>query len=212
MTSSANRIDRDDYHPFRVGRRLIVVPAWLEPELDPDLIPLRLDPGTTFGTGTHATTKLCLAALERHLKPGDAVIDLGTGSGILAIAAAELGASSVLAVDTDPESVRVATVNVELNGLAEIVNVQAGSLVDVVIVDRAETPAALVVANILSNILVSFFEQGLIEVIAPGGLLILSGILRSQTPDINAALRRHGLEKLAQEQLEEWVCIIARKQ
>lgn len=208
MSSSANRVDRGDYRPFRVGRKLMVVPAWLDPDLEPDTIPIRLDPGTTFGTGAHATTKLCLMALERHLKPGDSVLDLGTGSGILAIAAAKLRASSVLAVDIDPESVSVAMENVALNGLSEIVCVEEGSLADVVNQEREVQQASVVVANILSKVIVDFFDQGLIETVQPGGLLILSGLLRSQTPQINATLRRYGVATLGQEQMEEWICLI----
>ncbi len=211
MTNSANRVDRADYHPFRVGRRMMVVPAWLNPRLDPDLIPIRLDPGSTFGTGAHATTKLCLLAIERHLRPHDFVLDLGTGSGILAIAAAKLGASEVLAVDTDVESVHVARKNVEVNGLSEIVRVEEGSLANLIEAGIAERPPSFAIANILSNILVDFFNLGLTKAIAAEGLLVLSGILRSQTPQINSMLRRDGFEKLAQEQLEDRVCIIARR-
>ncbi len=209
MSSSANHIARDDYRPFRVGRKLMVIPAWLDPDLEPDTLPILLDPGATFGTGAHATTKLCLMALERHLKPGDSVLDLGTGSGILAIAAARLGASSVLAVDIDPESVNVATENVALNGLSEIVCVEEGSLADVINQEREVQQVSVVVANILSRVIVDFFDRGLLDTIDPGGLLILSGLLRSQTPQINATLRRHGVKTLGQEQMEEWICLIA---
>src|SRR5436305_5708489 len=107
-----------NFKPLRVGRRLMIVPAWLNPPLAPDDLVIRLDPGMAFGTGTHPTTQLCLEAIERHARPGAAMIDLGTGSGILAIAAARLGPSQVLALDVDPEAVRVAGENVLANGVA----------------------------------------------------------------------------------------------
>ncbi|MBI3362864.1 MAG: 50S ribosomal protein L11 methyltransferase, partial [Chloroflexi bacterium] len=116
---------KEHFLPIRIGRRLIVVPTWLSPELAPDDVPLRLDPGMAFGTGTHPTTQLCLAAIESYLRPGDSVLDLGAGSGILAIAAAKLetfhGTSPpgrILALDIDDDAVRVARENIAANGVA----------------------------------------------------------------------------------------------
>jgi ribosomal protein L11 methyltransferase len=189
----------------------MVVPAWLNPPLEPELIPIRLDPGRVFGTGTHPTTQLCLAALERHLLPNSAVVDLGTGTGILAIAAALLGASSVLALDTDPEAVRVAGDNVAANRVAEKIQVAEGSLAEVLAGHLGVREAPFVVVNILANVIRTLFVQGLTEAVTPGGLLILSGLLQTQTPEIRACLHWYGLQPLAQEQKEGWVCLIARR-
>lgn len=196
--------------PLRVGRRWIVVPAQLDLAVEPPLLPIRIDAGSAFGTGQHPTTQLCLMAIERHLTPGAAVLDLGTGTGILAIAAAKMKAGQVLAVDSDAEAVQVARQNTARNNVAGIVRVEAGSLPEVRSGQWQRTPVDLVVANILAHIIVSFFEQGLAQAVAPGGLLIVSGILHSQTPDIRARLSWHGMELIAQERLAEWSCLIAR--
>jgi len=203
-----------NFKPVRVGRRLMIVPAWLNPPLARDDVPIRLDPGMAFGTGTHPTTQLCLAALERHLPPGAAVLDLGTGSGILAIAAARLGSGPVLALDIDPEAVRVARANVAANGVADPlrVRVEQGSLAEVLAGQfGAPQPTELVVANILARVIVQLLEQGLTRAVAPGGLLIVSGILDTQAYEVNAALKAQGLTLLAQEHMEDWVAIIARR-
>ncbi len=203
-----------NFSPMRIGRRLLVTPAWLDVPPDLDVLSLRIDPGAAFGTGTHPTTRLCLRALERHLmrrQPGVPVIDLGTGTGILAIAAALLGARPVLALDVDPEAVRVARRNVSANGVAEAVRVETGSLAEVLSGGWGLAGAPVVVANILVHVLVDFFANGLAGAVTPGGLLILSGLLRSQTPDIRACLQWHGLTELAQEREEDWVCVLAQR-
>jgi ribosomal protein L11 methyltransferase len=211
MNSSGNRIQEVNFHPIRIGRRLMVVPAWLDPPLEPEVIPIRLDPGLAFGTGTHPTTQLCLVALERHLTPGTSVLDLGTGTGILSIAAAKVGAGPILALDTDPEAVRVARENIAANRVADKIRVEQGSLAEVLAAQLGMAQTPLVVANILANVIINFFEQGLTQAVTPGGLLILSGILHTQTPEIRARLQWYGLEQLAQEHMEDWVCIIARR-
>lgn len=196
--------------PLRVGRRWMVLPAQHDLAVEPPLVPLRIDAGSAFGTGHHPTTQLCLMAIERHLPPGADVLDLGTGTGILAIAAAKMKAGQVLAVDSDAEAVRVARQNAAHNDVASVVRVEAGSLPEVLSGQWHRTQARLVVANILAHVIVNFFEQGLAQAVAPGGLLIVSGILHSQTPDIRARLPWHGMELIAQERLAQWSCLIAR--
>ena len=199
------------YQPVRVGRRLIVVPAWLNPPLKPDDVPLRLDPGMAFGTGTHPTTQLCLAAVEAYLRPGQPMLDLGTGSGILAIAAAKLSAGPILALDIDGEAVRVARENCMASGVADQVRVEAGSLAEVLAGQFGQVEYPLVVANILSSVLVTLFAEGLARVVAPGGVLILSGILEAQVAGVREAGEAQGLQFVAQEQREEWVALVARR-
>jgi ribosomal protein L11 methyltransferase len=202
-----------NFQPLRLGRRLMIVPAWLDPELAPGVVAVRLDPGMAFGTGTHPTTQLCLQAIERHLTPGAPMLDLGTGSGILAIAAARLGSGPVLALDVDPEAVRVAGENTVANGVAEQVRVAAGSLAEVLA--GAYGPewrgAPLVVANILARVIINLLSEGLAETVAPGGLLVVSGILDTQAYEVVAALRMAGLTVVAKEHLDDWVALIARK-
>jgi ribosomal protein L11 methyltransferase len=202
-----------NYKPVRIGRRLMIVPAWLNPPLEPDDVAIRLDPGMAFGTGTHPSTQLCLKAIERHLTLGARMVDLGTGSGILAIAAAKLGSGPVLALDIAPEAVRVTRENAAANGVADGIVVAQASLAELLRGDFgpewSQTP--LVVANILASIITPMLEQGLASVVAPGGLLVLSGILDTQAYRILAALETAGLTIAAQEQSEDWVAILARK-
>jgi ribosomal protein L11 methyltransferase len=197
--------------PLRIGRRLWVGPCGTEPPAEPGLVPIWLEPGPAFGTGSHPTTQLCLRALEQHLKPGAGLLDLGAGSGILSIAAARLGAGAVLALDTDPEAVRVARGNILHNQVGDRVQVEQGSLAGALARRWGQGRASWVVTNILAHVIVEFFGQGMAGVLSAEGWLILSGILRSQTPAIHACLAASGLELLAQEQQEEWVCIIARR-
>lgn len=139
------------------------------------------------------------------------MIDLGAGTGILSIAAARLGASSILALDTAPEAVQVARTNMQTNNVAELVRVEEGSLTELLAGQWGMAAASLLVVNILAKVIVNLFAQGLVQAVTPGGLLILSGLLQSQTPDIRACLQWHGLEQLAQEQKDGWVCIIAQR-
>jgi ribosomal protein L11 methyltransferase len=202
-----------NFQPLRVGRRLMIVPAWLDPALSEGDIAIRLDPGMAFGTGTHPTTQLCLQAIERHLRPGQPVLDLGCGSGILSIAAARLGASAALALDIDPEAVRVAQENAALNGVAGEVRVAQGSLAEALSGDYGGEwqGVPLVVANILARVIVKLLGEGLGRLVSPGGLLVVSGILDSQAFEVIAALKAAGLQIAAHERQEEWVALIARR-
>lgn len=193
------------------GRRFVVAPTGIEPPHAADRLLLRIDADGAFGSGAHPTTQLCLRALERHLTPGAPVADIGAGTGILAIAAARLGARPVLAVDLDPEAVRVAQANILANGVAAHVRVQQGSIGDVLAAGWGRQPRAWVVANILANVIDALFAQGLANAVGAGGWLILSGVMRPQTPQVRANLHSAGLEFLAQEQQGEWVCLLARR-
>jgi len=184
------------YKPFRVGRRLVVTPPWEHPDLAPDDIPLVIDPGMAFGTGSHPTTQLCLTALEDYVKPGASVADIGTGSGILAIAAAKLGAAPVAANDNDPLAVRIARENAAANG------------VSVEVTDTLPTGQyTVVVANILADVIIGMSRElnGLIE---PDGILIVSGIIDARESDVQKALEDVGLTHIETRRQTEWVALV----
>ena len=190
------------YHVLHVGQRIVIKPSWQEHQPRPDEVVIELDPGMAFGTGLHPTTRMCLQALEEHLKPGDKVLDLGTGSGILAIAAAKLGAGSVLALDNDPQAVRAARANVQSNGVQDIVTVEPGSL------DKAAEEFELVLVNILARVIVELADQGLVDRVRPAGLMIAAGIIEEQEAEVTAALGEHGLEIVERRQEKDWVTLV----
>ncbi len=196
------------YHPVRLGKRLMIRPLWTQVNLQPGDVEIALDPGMAFGTGTHPTTQLCLEATELLLVPGAQVIDLGCGSGILSIAAAKLGAAHVLALDIDPVAVESAQKNAEQNGAADKITVQEGSLESLVASARRFD---LMLCNILARIIIQMCDQHLGEVIRPGGVAVFSGIIDTQADDVEAALRKTGLEPYQRMQQGDWVAILARR-
>jgi ribosomal protein L11 methyltransferase len=197
--------------PVRIGRRWRVVPPGGDQPSAPGVLSIQLLPGRAFGTGTHPSTQLCLIALGSLVQPGVSVLDLGTGTGILAIGAALLGAGPVLALDIDPAAVQAARANVALNGVARQVQVSQGSLGDVIPACSEPGDWQVVVVNILSGVILTMFEQGLSQAVAPGGWLVLSGFVAAQSPEIRARLRRHSLELAALETRSDWVGIVARR-
>lgn len=204
---------KEHYRPFRLGRRLRIRPTWLahEPDDDarPDDVTLVLDPGMAFGTGLHPTTQSCLRALEDLVRPGLAVLDAGTGSGILAIAAAQLGAASVAAFDTDALAVRATLDNAEQNGVAERLRVWRGEL-DSVGVEAGPGPWDIVVANILAPVIIRLLEEnGLLSYVAADGALILSGIIDEQGPEVEAALTAAGGQVRRVIAAGDWVTYVA---
>lgn len=196
------------YHPVRIGRRLLIRPLWVEVEAQPDDLVIALDPGMAFGTGTHPTTQLCLEALDDLVQPGVQALDLGCGSGILAIAAAGLGAGHVLALDIDPIAVDATIKNAEANGVGAKITAQTGSLESLVTSARRFD---LAVVNILARIIIQMCDEHLGDVVRPGGLAIFSGIIEEQADDVEAALRKTGLEPYRRRLQGDWVVIEARR-
>jgi ribosomal protein L11 methyltransferase len=193
------------FRPIRVGRSLVIKPSWETlAATDGDRV-IELDPGMAFGTGAHPTTQLCLTLLEERVAPGDRVLDLGTGSGILALAAARLGAREVLALDLDPIAVAAARENVSANGLAALVRVEEGG------VEAASDPSYdLVVANILADV-IRDLAPALARLVRPGGLLIASGIIAERAADVTAALRAAGFDPEEERAQEEWRALVGRR-
>jgi len=198
---------KENYHPIPIGERLVIVPAWLESP-DARRIPICIDPGMAFGTGTHPTTQLCLEVLERYTPVSGDVIDLGCGSGILAIAALKLGASRALAVDIDPAAVEATLSNARINDLHTGLLTGQGSLDELLAGRFAFRQAPLVLANILANVLIGLLDKGLHHLVSPGGALVLSGILEEQAESVRAAAEAKGLRLIEQRQMGDWVALV----
>jgi ribosomal protein L11 methyltransferase len=197
------------FKPLRVGRRLLVVPTWEEAHSRPDDIVLRLDPGMAFGTGGHETTRLCLELLERIMDEmpvtlSPAVLDLGTGSGILAMAAVHLGAGRVCAVDIDPLAIEVARENLAANGLAEAVECGTTPL------ESLAGAFDVILANILAEELVRLAPH-LAKRLTAGGLLVLSGILAEKEGLVRSGFASQPLEYCETLADGEWVALLYRR-
>jgi len=215
------------YHPIPIGQRLIIVPAWLESP-DAARIPIRMDPGMAFGTGTHPTTQLCLELAESVLAdlgvssaPEEGVtqpdrrivqvVDVGCGSGILSVAALKLGATDALGVDIDPRAVEVSRENATLNSVAERYSAGTGSVAEILRGEFCLQQASLVFANILAPVLIRLFDEGLADLVSPGGFLILSGILADQEEEVLAAAQVHRMKLHARRQIDDWVALCLQK-
>ena len=203
---------KQHYKPILIGQRLLILPAWLESP-DPKRIPIKIDPGMAFGTGTHPTTQLCLELMEVSTdhRPLTTVIDVGCGSGILSIAALKLGASKVLGVDIDIESVKNSRENADTNGVGEELLLGQGSVTEVLSGSFQFKSAPLVVANILGPILIRLFDAGLADLVEPDGEIILSGILDHQAESVIAAGEAKGLKRNDQRQIGDWVAISLKR-
>jgi ribosomal protein L11 methyltransferase len=201
---------KSHYHPLVIGRRLMILPAWFQASAG-DRLPVILNPGMAFGTGTHPTTRLCLMALEDHLHSGQRMIDMGCGSGILSIAAARLGASQVQAWDNDPKAVEVARENVKLNRLTKCVEIKVGSIPELLAdVDQNDHKADLLVANILRSVLEGMLADGMVRAIKDGGIVILSGILAPQIASLSAICDLNGLVHVETRCEEDWRALVLK--
>ena len=195
---------KEFFHTEKIGARTVIKPTWEEYEAKAGEIVVELDPGAAFGTGQHATTSLCIRALEELVRPGMTVFDIGTGSGVLAIVAAKLGAKRVEAVDFDPVAVRVARENVRQNGAENVVRTERSDLLKSV-----AGKADLIIANIIADISVRLFGE--VEgSLAAGGTMLLSGIIEDRLPDVVEAATAHGfaVEKIEQE--KGWAAVIVK--
>jgi ribosomal protein L11 methyltransferase len=194
------------YNPVKISEKFTIVPTWetYEPVSSDELI-IELDPGMAFGTGTHPTTVMCIQALEKYMKPGDTVIDVGTGSGILSIAAAMLGAKSVRALDLDPVAVDSARLNVKLNKVQHIVTVSQNNLLD-----HIEEQANVIVANILAEIILRFVDDTY-RLLEKNGYFITSGIIQAKKQEVKEGLMKAGFAIEETLVMEDWIAFIARK-
>lgn len=196
---------REFFGVVETGGRIVVVPSWIEHEHKPGQVPVRLDPGQAFGTGHHETTRLCLAALDGLARPGITMLDVGTGSGVLSIAAAKLGVPRIVAIDIDPVAAEIARKNCDANGVGERVEISAGTL-------GPEHPGRyeLVLSNIstpANTALAGTFGI----VVKPAGDLVLSGILTVDAGKVIAAMQAHGFEHLSTAEERDWCCIHLRR-
>ena len=201
---------RKHYQPIQVGKQLLILPAWMETKPEYTRKIVRINPNLAFGTGTHPSTQLSLQALEELLQPGQNVIDIGCGSGILSIAALKLGAEHVLAVDVDNQAVRSTKQNAELNSILPNLETSKGSVREILNGDFSISQAPLVLVNILAPIIIRLFKDGLASVLKPGGNIVLAGILSPQVPVVEAAANEAGLGLVAQLEYEDWVALIMK--
>jgi ribosomal protein L11 methyltransferase len=194
------------YHPVKISDKFTIVPTWEDytPVHSDELI-IELDPGMAFGTGTHPTTVMCIQAIERIVKPDDSVIDVGTGSGVLSIAAAMLAAKEVNAYDLDEVAVRSARLNVKLNKVQNRVTVDQNNLLNGI-----TGQADVIVANILAEIILRFTEDAF-DVVKPGGFFITSGIIQPKKEQVKESLEAAGFLIEEVMVMEDWVAIIAKK-
>lgn len=193
------------YKPQRVGERVVISPSWEQYEAQPGDIVVWLDPGMAFGTGSHPTTAMLIQLMERYLAPGSDVVDVGTGSGVLAIVAAKLGAKSVLALDIDTLAVEIAEQNAALNAVSRIVSVRYNDLLM-----GLEGRYQMITANITADPILALLPDAR-RLLDPGGVLLASGIIRHRYRDIEAKLRALGYTLVETLTEGEWVSLAARK-
>jgi ribosomal protein L11 methyltransferase len=223
---------KSDYTVQRIGRHIVVRPSWQYYAGAPDKVVIELDPGLAFGTGLHPSTRLCLEATEDYLRPGDVVLDVGTGSGILAIAAAKLGAAHIVALDVDAMALEVARENAVQNGVESAISLHRASLQPLAFQRRqgrsdscssdGGTPTVfalgtqaggfdLLLMNILAKVIVESAEA-IAACLADHGSFVVSGIIQSQEDSVRQALAAQGLQVIERRAQNDWVALIGRKE
>lgn len=202
---------KEHYHPIPIGKKLLVLPAWIKQE-DQSRIAVKIDPSMAFGTGTHPSTQLCMELIEQYTVPNRPVIDIGCGSGILSIAALKLGASQALGVDIEEESVKATLEAAEANGVKAGMEVGLGSVAEVRAGNFSLKQAPLVLANILAPILIRLFDGGMAELVEPGGVIVLAGILAEQADKVIDSASDHGLTYVERRQSGDWVALVCKNE
>jgi ribosomal protein L11 methyltransferase len=197
---------KEHFYVTHIGQRIVIRPSWREYTARPEEIVLTLDPGMAFGTGLHPTTRLCLEQLERYVKPGMRVLDVGSGSGILSLAAAKLGAQSVYAIDNSSVAIQSTQANAALNQESKRIQTKLGVLDEATAAGMADQ-YDIVVANIIAHIIGGMAPQ-LAQVLAPHGLLIASGIIEARLHDALDPLRAAGLELIEQSMIDDWMVLM----
>lgn len=202
---------REYYKPLEIGNKLVIVPEWEETP-DNDRVALRLDPGLIFGTGSHATTRMCLCQVEKLTKPGDRVLDLGCGSGILGIAALLFGASHVCGCDIDPKAPDVALSNASLNGFDKnIFDIRAGDLIkDASLRKSLGTGYDLVLANIVADVIIPLADLAP-AFMKPDAKFVTSGIIEGRQDEVEKALKSAGFNIVSHTSEEDWHCFTCQK-
>ena len=206
------------YMAIPVGRHLMIIPSWLE-EPNSLRIPIRIDPSMAFGSGYHPSTQLVLILLEDAIRDYRSlqsqgqldVIDIGCGSGILSIGALRLGATHALAVDIDDVAITITRENARTNGLEEQVELGVGSVKEIKEGNFSCSSASVVMANILAPVIIRLFEDGLGDLVAPKGVLILSGILVEQADKVVEAAEKHGFKLMVKREMEDWVALVVKR-
>lgn len=193
------------FHTEKPGERVVIKPTWEEYEPQDDEVVIELDPGAAFGTGTHATTSMCIRQLEKLVKPGMTVFDVGTGSGILSIISAKLGAKNIQAVDYDDSVLKIVEENLEQNNVQDIISVAQSDLMQ-----NVHGKAELVIANIIADIIIRLFDQ-LDEHLEQGGTLLTSGIIEDRIEDVLAAAEKHGYGVVERMENKGWACITFKR-
>ena len=193
------------FHTEKPGERVVIKPTWEEYAPQGDEVVIELDPGAAFGTGTHATTSMCIRQLEKLVKPGMTVFDVGTGSGILSIISAKLGAKNIQAVDYDDSVLKIVEENLEQNNVQDIISVAQSDLMQ-----NVHGKAELVIANIIADIIIRLFDQ-LDEHLEQGGTLLTSGIIEDRIKDVLAAAEKHGYGVVERLENKGWACITFKR-
>ena len=193
------------FHTEKPGERVVIKPTWEVYAPQGDEVVIELDPGAAFGTGTHATTSMCIRQLEKLVKPGMTVFDVGTGSGILSIISAKLGAKNIQAVDYDDSVLKIVEENLEQNNVQDIISVAQSDLMQ-----NVHGKAELVIANIIADIIIRLFDQ-LDEHLEQGGTLLTSGIIEDRIEDVLAAAEKHSYGVVERLENKGWACITFKR-
>lgn len=199
------------YKPIEVGQKLVIIPAWFKEKENLSRIPIRINPGMAFGTGTHPTTQLSLELLEKYVQPGIEMMDIGCGSAVLSIAGILLGASHSVAVDISEAALLSSKENLELNDIQDQVEIGLASVTEIRKGQFSIKQAPLVVANILLKILEALFDLGMGELVSNQGILLLSGILNDQVEEIKQKAKQNGFSCIEQITQGDWCGLAFRK-